>query len=366
MHNEVLRSASEAVSVAQKLAITIKLNDQRAWNDRARIEVISRQQLWWTIYFLDRRIAQKSGISYHIRDTEFYVEEFKHPKPADESRTAEEAAYFPWSTRIYLQALIDLARLWSHVWDSFFAIGATRKGDWMEVEIMDTQILNTRRQLPDELSWSTEKLFEYGLRGEAAPQLRRRLQIATRIDLLRMIIRQNPVRQTAFVPETAYLCSRIARETIHAHVAFMARYPCVRAVGYFTTTSMVECVYHLVPVLHYSKNEEQAACVKALNQAHGILIQLSAKLNVAKRALKALRGVTSRWGTPRNTTTHEGATAVESVVEAMEMSESQMVDEDFTHFRMDPEQWVDMPGDLFGSPYEFGTGVLNSATYSSV
>ena len=112
-----------------------------------------------------------------------------------------------------------------------------------------------------------------------------------------MLIRQNPLQQTTFNAETAYFCARLAREIIHGHDVYINRYRNARASGYFMTTSMVESVYHLTPVLHYTNNSaEFAACVKALKQAHTILKQLSTRMNVAKKALRALSGVLTRWG----------------------------------------------------------------------
>lgn len=118
-----------------------------------------------------------------------------------------------------------------------------------------------------------------------------------------MLIRQNPISQTAFQPETAYLCARLSRDIIHAHGIFIANYPSARATGYFTTSSLVECIYHLVPVLFHSRDEsEQNACAMALDQAHAILIQISIALNIAKKALKAIQGVTNRWGSTGQST----------------------------------------------------------------
>ena len=119
---------------------------------------------------------------------------------------------------------------------------------------------------------------------------------------MRMLIRQNPMQQTAFDPETALICARLACGIIHTHDVFTARYPEARASGYFTTSSMVECVYHLAPVLHYSKDtEEHSAAVVALKRAHNILTHLSSKLNVSKKALRALSGVMMRWGSETST-----------------------------------------------------------------
>ncbi|KAG9504936.1 hypothetical protein J7337_004917 [Fusarium musae] len=153
MHVEVLRAASQAISVAWQQAISIRLNDKKTWPVDDAQGVFQRQQLWWTMYFLDRQISRRSGIAYHIRDTEFDVDDFT--------------------------ALVSLSRLWSRVWDTFFAVGATNKGDWMEVELMDARILNARRGLPKTLTWDSKEIANYAASGEDEPRIRRRLQIFT-------------------------------------------------------------------------------------------------------------------------------------------------------------------------------------------
>ena len=189
MHSEILRAASHAISVVLQLANDIKLNDQRAWVTETPDEIASRQLLWWTIFFLDRRIAQKASLPYHIRDTEFQVDDFKNTSSNQQpERSSIEPLSIPLAqkgrlstqtVKDYVQVLINLARLWGQIWDTFFAIGVTRKTDWMEVEIMDTQILNARRQLPSGLTWETSKMTDYALNGEPEPHLRRRLHIYT-------------------------------------------------------------------------------------------------------------------------------------------------------------------------------------------
>ncbi|EWY79377.1 hypothetical protein FOYG_17455 [Fusarium oxysporum NRRL 32931] len=290
MHVEVLRAASQAISAAWQQAISIRLNDKKTWPAEDAQEILQRQQLWWTMYFLDRQISRRSGIAYHIRDTEFDVDDFTvHP----ENNVTQQTKV----TESYLQALISLARLWGRVWDTFFAVGATNKGDWMEVELMDARILNARRGLPKTLTWDSNEIFNYAASDEDEPRIRRRLQIFTRLELLRMLIKQNPIRQSAFNPETAHFCARLSREIIRSHHLYFLQYPEVRASGYFATSSIVECIYHLAPVIHRSiDSNEHSACVSAFNQAHGILVKLSVYTNVAKKALRALNGVIKKWG----------------------------------------------------------------------
>jgi hypothetical protein len=179
MHCEALEAASQAVAVAWQLAVSIRLNNQKVWPKREAKETLERQQLWWTIYFLDRQISRRSGIPYHIRDTEFDVDDFTGNETTVDGGPERLSLYPSTNSKGYMQGLINLARLWGNVWDTFFAVGATKTGDWMEVEIMDARILNTCRQLPDTLTWDPNNLASYTRNGEDELHLRRRLQLYT-------------------------------------------------------------------------------------------------------------------------------------------------------------------------------------------
>jgi hypothetical protein len=179
MQCQVLSAASEAISVTWKLATSIRLNNQRTWPAEDIKRTLQKQKLWWTIYFLDRQISRRSGTAYHIRDTEFDVDDFTLNGNAEDGNLVPQTDWQTSITRSYLQALISSARLWGHVWDTFFAVGATKKGDWMEVEITDARILNSRRQLPRTLTWNSDELANYSLSDEDEPHIRRRLQIFT-------------------------------------------------------------------------------------------------------------------------------------------------------------------------------------------
>lgn len=60
---------------------------------------------------------------------------------------------------------------------------------------------------------------------------------------------------------------------------------------------MVECVYHLIPVLREpSFDEDHTAAVSSLRTAHNIVASLSQRLNVARHATVALEQAMTRWG----------------------------------------------------------------------
>ncbi|EME43714.1 hypothetical protein DOTSEDRAFT_71540 [Dothistroma septosporum NZE10] len=361
MHVEALQEASHAVTVAWQLATSIRLNDQKVWPKDG--STLQRQQLWWSIYFLDRQISRRGGITYHIRDLEFDVEDFTSN---NENTTTTSPVIFNRPSDVakcYMQGLINLARLWGHVWDTFFAVGALKKGDWMEIEIMDARILNTRRQLPDFLTWDTNEIANYLLMGEDESHIRRRLQIYTRLDLLRLLIRQNPVRRSSFVPETAHLCSRLARQIIVAHDVFVSQWRSARPTGYFTTSSIVECIYHLALVLHNSRDEsEHAACVSAFRLAHSVLVRLSSYCKVAEKALRALNGLVRRWGGGHSDGTSAATGGVNDLTENNATSppfRAGPPGTSYDQFGLDGMDaslgdWMDVPMDsLFGNELDF-------------
>lgn len=164
MQSELLYDASRAVSTAAQLAMRARLNEERVWNTLPEQDIKNRKRLWWTIYFLDRKISQRTGSPYVIRDTEIALSEFVQGPTTKTDR--------------YMQVLVDLGKLWSLIWDTFFAASAPKPQDWKEVELMDTRILMVQRELASELSWDTNLLNRvYMAQEEQEPCVRRRLAI---------------------------------------------------------------------------------------------------------------------------------------------------------------------------------------------
>jgi hypothetical protein len=132
LDSELLQSASYAISTAVQLAMVARLNDQGLWGDCTPEERQARQRLWWTIYFLDRRIAQRNGTPYIIRDTETAVDEFevlRDPKRAGKTKESLAEAY----AQNYFQSLVDFGKLWAQIWDNFYAASPIKGSDWKEV-----------------------------------------------------------------------------------------------------------------------------------------------------------------------------------------------------------------------------------------
>jgi hypothetical protein len=138
MNSELLQSAAHAISTAVQLAMVARLNNQALWGECSPIESQSRQRLWWTIYFLDRRISQRNGMPYLIRDSEAAVDEFDAAhrgknQPVPNRAEPISGGFSQLQTENYLQSLVDFGRLWSRIWDNFYAATAKKGGDFTEI-----------------------------------------------------------------------------------------------------------------------------------------------------------------------------------------------------------------------------------------
>ena len=158
MHHMALQSITQGFQIA----LQIGLNNETLWpSDES--EIVSRQGLWWTLYFLDKRITQKCGITYFLREDESAVSDFGNLKDNVNSGKHET-----------LQSLVSFSRLWAHIWDGFFSPQAPRADDWGESQMMDTRIMIAYRQIPSNLHWKSSMVSQYMI-ADGETHARRRL-----------------------------------------------------------------------------------------------------------------------------------------------------------------------------------------------
>jgi len=178
------------------------------------------------------------------------------------------------------------------LWDRFFALKAQSLGDAKEIESVDLQIKIAKESLPSQLTWDTQSFQSYVDSGEDQRDTRYRLLTFTRLNLLRMILRHNPLMDNEDDIDAMRLCGDIAVETVRAIVVYMDKYNCVGPLGHFAATTLVECICHLVPSLAATmpqSNREQA--ISTITQSHQLLQRISVHRGAAKRANKILERV---------------------------------------------------------------------------
>jgi hypothetical protein len=104
-----------------------------------------------------------------------------------------------------------------------------------------------------------------------------------------MLILQNPLLSPRCNEEGKQFCARLAKDSIEAISAFANAYPRIRASGYFISTALVECIYHLVYNLQdQATGADRAATVASFRAAYQLLVDFGNTWITARRALKAL------------------------------------------------------------------------------
>jgi hypothetical protein len=104
-----------------------------------------------------------------------------------------------------------------------------------------------------------------------------------------MIIRQNPVLSCDGDEEARLFCADLSRSSIDAIAAFSTLCPRSRCSGYFISTALVECIYHLVYILQDRSLEiDRPSLLEAFRKAHQLLSDFASTWMTARRALRAL------------------------------------------------------------------------------
>lgn len=78
-------------------------------------------------------------------------------------------------------------------------------------------------------------------------------------------------------------------QVIEAIAAFADNITNIEPCGFFFSTALVECVYHLVFAIQDAPvNEERTSIVSSLKLSYQLLVRFSLSLDTAKRAIRAL------------------------------------------------------------------------------
>lgn len=180
IHVEKLTAASHAIGTSIQLAFSIGLNDESTWDNCSESDKRARRSLWWTIFYMDRRIAQKCWKPYLIREVEVQVKDMESTETSTFNAIFDMETYSDLErqrlTNRYLQTEISWARLWALIWDSMFAARAQKGAtSTEEIEILDARILHAQRQTHESLHWETIHLPNHIAEGETEAQIRSRL-----------------------------------------------------------------------------------------------------------------------------------------------------------------------------------------------
>ncbi|KAF9891930.1 hypothetical protein FE257_002893 [Aspergillus nanangensis] len=282
---EMLQMALQSVSQGFHIALCIELNNQKRWPDNEGRDIACRQSLWWTLYFLDKRITQKIGITYSLRENECAVHEFLKP----------ENDLDPQAHHELLQSMISFSQLWAHIWDCFFSPRAPKEEDaWEELQLTDMKIILAYRRLPSRLHWKSHKIAEYLNNSDSERHIRRRLLVFLRFSFLRLSIRHNPIPSAEHDLQRRKSCISLCIAMIEAVRTYTGTFGCHKPSGHILTSALVESLYCVVSEL---RKEDSVIPHRTLERvkidAGRILRRLSYTIGAAARAYESLRDVLS-------------------------------------------------------------------------
>lgn len=167
MEAEKLRQAAWHVVRALHTARSIGLDDKDRWR-RDPEDIIAPRSLLMVLYFHDKRIHYKCGISYLLRPDDVNLEDFLplRGEPGIEDIKLE-----------LVEAMVSYSQLWTSIWCSFLAPHAPLAGEWSEVQIADAKVVIKYQALPERLLWDTNKVQEYVVSGVTDACMRQKLQV---------------------------------------------------------------------------------------------------------------------------------------------------------------------------------------------
>lgn len=110
-----------------------------------------------------------------------------------------------------------------------------------------------------------------------------------RLNLLRLTIRQNPLHRSNQNSHPQDLCASLASQIIEAIAAFADSITNIEPCGFFFSTALVECIYHLIFTIQDSSSPtERPSSISSLKLSYQLLVLFSRTLDTAKRAIRAL------------------------------------------------------------------------------
>ncbi|KAH7077316.1 hypothetical protein FB567DRAFT_147979 [Paraphoma chrysanthemicola] len=343
-----IHDAPRAVSMAVTAALAIGLNNEARWSNLPQQEKLSRKCLWITLYWMDRQVAYKSGRPYLIRDNETTVSDLTcdiaeldsqlkaRTNTRDEVSGANrhidamtrrldlelsiDLAPFSVDTSFklkYIQGIMNISRLFTRAWASYFSVRAPPSHEREEVSAFDASVVRVQRNLYPELSWDSSTYTLNQKPDEPLMYLESRLLLFMRLNMLRLAVHHASIRGRRGDPplSTRYsladcqyslrCCEDITYATLKSLAAYLDTKP-YNCLSIVITSTMLECIYHLIVVTQHAMSQETnrtlqlpghildalTSCVQALHRTAGSA--LNPRPQLSRHVLSLVEGVLSR------------------------------------------------------------------------
>jgi hypothetical protein len=218
-------AAYNAIGLGCRLGFQFGLHQQSSWRNHTPFEIHMRQRIFWTAYFLDRKISLSCGRPYCIREPGIDIEQPTYL--SDRVSELRVAAVFPnnnqdihpeqplpepdlpRSSNMFLNSMACWGRLSADVWDGLFDAAVIKNGINSEnALILDAQIKHWT-----EIILPTIPLLSLDQPPELV-RLRQHILIHTRLSLLRLYIFRQFMLSLKYDGERGRVCGDLAVEIV--------------------------------------------------------------------------------------------------------------------------------------------------------
>ncbi|KAJ4350421.1 uncharacterized protein N0V89_009042 [Didymosphaeria variabile] len=131
MYADKGNAAYSIIGQAIRMCFQAGLHQQSSssWRTYTPFEIHMRQRIFWTIYFLDRRISISCGRPYSVRESDIDIEQpaYLYDKEIHPDRPLPDLN-IAQSSNVYLNCMVCWGRLAADVWDGFFAAAPSKDG----------------------------------------------------------------------------------------------------------------------------------------------------------------------------------------------------------------------------------------------
>ncbi|KAH4089167.1 hypothetical protein HBH70_026580 [Parastagonospora nodorum] len=299
VYTEKLSVAYDTVAMLVRLCFQLRLN--RPSVDCPSWDAHMRQRVVWSVFVLDRYVAQLWGAPYLLREADMNVPPLNplspspspSPPPPRPSLVLDQPSAPPLA---YFSAMVQWARLSSDVWDGVFSASARQPPSPQFIATMDARITLFELELPSHLRWSMgedEHANEHALESsrEHYHVTRQRLLLHLRANHLRLLLRRDSLLQHDSSLRDAHNSLHIAQDTVAALQAYLKSGHARSSDRHATTLYLTCALISLAPIAlrNHTSSTSGRTAITTFNQAIALVTDIAPSFELARLTLLRLK-----------------------------------------------------------------------------
>lgn len=377
---------SRSLALAVDLAYSLGVHDEQRWSLYTTREKEYRRLLWWTLVYMDRRIALSFQRPLLLRLADFHVGDFteisfgqymqdgisdddQQPSGMGIVRLSLPLPSKPPSNYSdWLLFIMRWCKVVAQVWDVTMSLNDTQAAA-DSIETADTSLTEIQKALPVSLRWNTGylpnsikagemdracrfKVIVFEVRADPFSQHQYRsgcelikFKVTNELRLLvrcSVLSHGRNITQGRDYEDTAQMTETLASSVINAIVTYLSLRNCARPWSTYASRLILHLSLRVAPILMARNAPADTSCrvIVSMSNAKACMQKLAAaKLFAAKKAYTQLDVILERLHLP----------IFESIPRLLNASEMLVPDNDVDDWTKTLRSWGDSIGDAGGT-----------------